>query len=143
MTVMLSMTARDAMLRHAAGSAAEVCGLLLGQGDVVERVLACANVHPDPARFFELDPAALFAAHRAARGGGPGVIGHYHSHPSGRAEPSPRDAAAAAADGAVWIVIAGGTLAAFRAVAAGPLHGRFAPLACHVTGEPPQGASDG
>ena len=48
---------------------------------------------------FAAAPAALFAALRAARAGGPAVIGHYHSHPSGQATPSATDADAAAADG--------------------------------------------
>src|SRR4051794_37907155 len=84
---------------------AEICGLLYGSllygslGRIAEAE-ACANVAADPARSFEIDPAALFAAHRRARSGGaPGadmaVIGHYHSHPSGAAVPSERDAAQA------------------------------------------------
>nr|WP_235532789.1 M67 family metallopeptidase [Sphingomonas sp. Leaf412] len=113
------------MLRHASESADEVCGLLLGRGDRVMEVRACANVAADPARRFEIDPAALIAAHRAARGGGPRVIGHYHSHPSGDATPSPRDAADAVPDGSVWIVVAGDALTAWRATADGALHGRF------------------
>ena len=125
MTLELSIADRAAILAHARASGVEVCGLLLGAGTRVSRVVPCANVATDPARFFEIDPAALIAAHRAARGGGPKVIGHYHSHPSGVAEPSPRDAAEAAPDGAVWIVVAGDRLTAWRAVEKGRLHGRF------------------
>lgn len=106
----------------------EVCGLLLGDGACVLAIEPCRNVVADPACRFEIDPAALLAAHRQARGGGPAVIGCYHSHPGGRAEPSPRDAADAAPDGAIWLVAAGDRLTAWRAVADGPLHGRFEPL---------------
>ncbi len=109
--------------------AVEACGLLLGHDLRVDAVQPCRNVAADPATRFEIDPAALLAAHRRARAGGAAVIGSYHSHPRGRAEPSPRDAADAAPDGSIWIVAAGSTLTAWRAVAAGPLHGRFEPLA--------------
>jgi proteasome lid subunit RPN8/RPN11 len=62
-------------------------------------------VAADPARSFEIDPAALFAAHRRARAGAVVVIGHYHSHPSGAAVPSARDAAQAMGDGALWLIL--------------------------------------
>src|SRR6476659_1863720 len=66
----------------------EACGLLLGRAGLIEEVRACANVHPEPARHFEIDPQALVHAHRTARAGGPKVLGYYHSHPSGASVPS-------------------------------------------------------
>ena len=84
---------------------AEVCGLLFGSEARIEAAEACANVAAEPARAFEIDPAALFAAHRRMRGGGARVIGHYHSHPSGEAVPSARDAAQAMGDGALWLIL--------------------------------------
>ena len=128
MTLTIAIADHDELCRRAAASRNEVCGLLLGNGLRVERLLACRNVAADPAVRFEIDPAALIGAHRAARNGGPAVIGHYHSHPSGDARPSPRDAADAAPDGSIWIVVAGDTVTAWRAVAAGAWHGRFDPL---------------
>lgn len=120
---------RDRIVADAVASPhAEVCGLLLGHGLRVLAIEPCRNVAADPARRFEIDPAALLAAHRRARGGGPAVIGHYHSHPSGHALPSPRDAADAAADGAIWLIVAEDALTAWRAVDDGLLHGRFQPL---------------
>ena len=98
---------------------AEICGLLLGTPDHVAEIEPCANVAPDPARAFEIDPRALFAAHRRARGGGHAVIGHYHSHPSGQPIPSPRDAAQAMGDGALWLILGGGTARAWRSVEPG------------------------
>jgi proteasome lid subunit RPN8/RPN11 len=92
----------------------EVCGLLLGEGMRVERVVSCRNVSGESARSFELDPQALIAAHRAARAGGPAVIGHYHSHPSGSAEPSERDAAAARG-GEVWMIVTSSEIRAWLA----------------------------
>jgi proteasome lid subunit RPN8/RPN11 len=52
----------------------------------------------------------LIAAARAARGGGPRVMGCYHSHPSGIAAPSSTDAAMAAHDGKLWAIVAGGAI---------------------------------
>lgn len=112
----------------AATPAVEVCGLLLGTTDQVDRALACANVAAMPATAFEIDPAALIAALRADRAGGTRVLGCYHSHPGGTPVPSPRDAAAAAADGWLWLIVGQGAAGLFRAVTDGPLHGRFVAL---------------
>ena len=122
----------DQMMAEASSSPAqEVCGLLFGVGLQVLEIEPTANVADDPARRFEVDPAALIAAHRRGRGrgGGPALIGHYHSHPGGQAEPSVCDAEMAVADGAIWLIIAGGEVTAWRAVEGGALHGRFDPLA--------------
>jgi proteasome lid subunit RPN8/RPN11 len=98
---------------------AEICGLLFGTPDRIDAAEACANVAANPARTFEIDPSALFAAHRRARGGGPAVIGHYHSHPSGKPVPSPRDAAQAMGDGALWLILGGAGARLWRSVARG------------------------
>ncbi|MBS0477586.1 MAG: M67 family metallopeptidase [Proteobacteria bacterium] len=92
----------------------ECCGLLLGQGVRIECALPAANVHPDPLRHFEIDPAALIAAYRAARAGGPQVLGYYHSHPNGRAGPSETDRRAASGDGRIWAIIAAGDVLFWR-----------------------------
>ena len=120
------------IVAHAGGSADEVCGLLFGDAGRVSAVQACANVAADPARRFEIDPVALIAAHRAARAGGAGVIGHYHSHPSGSPVPSPRDAADALTDGALWLIVAAGEVRAWCAVAEGAVKGRFDPVALNI-----------
>jgi proteasome lid subunit RPN8/RPN11 len=111
---------------------AEVCGLLFGTPDVIDALEPCTNVAAEPARRFEIDPAQLLAAHRRSRAGGPVVIGHYHSHPSGRAWPSATDAADAVADGSVWLIVAGSDVTAWRAVANGAVEGRFDPLALRM-----------
>lgn len=118
------------LIRRAAAASpgVEICGLLIGEAGRIEAGLPCANVAEDPWRSFELDPAALLAAHRAARAGGPKIMGHYHSHPGGSPTPSVRDAEAAAADGAVWLIAAGGEVRAWRAVETGSIHGRFEPV---------------
>jgi proteasome lid subunit RPN8/RPN11 len=110
--------ARDLIDRLIAEAAAapdrEICGLLFGDDGWIAEARPAANVAADPSRWFEIDPAALFAAHRAERGGGPRLIGHYHSHPGGSAEPSPRDLAAAE-PGKLWLIIGGGAIRAWIA----------------------------
>lgn len=112
----------------------EVCGLLFGTADQVVAVEPCPNVASNPARRFEIDPTRLLAAYRRGRAGGPNVVGHYHSHPTGIARPSACDAAEAAADGSLWLIVAAGDIAAWRAVAAGPVEGRFAPVTLRTVG---------
>ena len=87
--------------------AREVCGLLFGDGDRIESAEWTPNVADDPDRAFEIEPAALFMAIRLERQGGPRLIGHYHSHPNGSPEPSPRDLAAAE-PGKLWLIIGSG-----------------------------------
>ena len=70
----------------------EACGLLLGREQAIASIRECANVHPQPERHFEIDPQALIDAHRAARSGGPEIVGYWHSHPVGPPEPSATDA---------------------------------------------------
>lgn len=124
----------------AASRHAEICGLLFGDGDLIVSAQACANVAPDPSRSFEVDPGRLIAAHKAMRNGGPRVIGCYHSHPFGPSAPSARDAAAAGPDGWFWAIAAGHEIGLYRAVAGGPLHGRFEPVAFEIV--PPGCARD-
>lgn len=103
--------ALDAILAEAAHAAPEeACGLLLGADGRVLEVRPAANVAQDKARHFEIDPVALIDAHRAERGGGPRLIGYYHSHPVGPPEPSATDREQAAGDGKVWAIAAQGVV---------------------------------
>jgi desampylase len=105
----ISRALHDALLAEAAAMPhAEVCGLLFGRKGEVTAILSCHNVAEDPTDSFEIDPAALFAAHKAERAGGPRLIGCYHSHPNGTERPSARDAETAA-DG-LWVIVADGAL---------------------------------
>lgn len=111
-----------ATLRQEAAEAApaECCGLLFGargQGGGLRIMQAqpAANVAVDPLTRFEIDPAALIAAHRAARGGaGPVLLGFYHSHPNGLPRPSATDAAQASGDGRIWAIVAAGAVSFWR-----------------------------
>lgn len=92
----------------------EACGLLFGTETHIEAARPTANLHPQPLRHFEIDPAALIDAHKAARAGGPGLIGYFHSHPNGLARPSATDAAMASGDGRIWAIAAGGDISLWR-----------------------------
>lgn len=120
------------MLEQAAASPdREICGLLLGEGSRVSELVPAANVADDPSQRFEIDPMVLLRAHREARRGGGQVLGHYHSHPSGVAEPSRCDAELAHADNALWLLCTpGGDYALWRADGRG-LHDQFTQMDLH------------
>ena len=94
----------------------ECCGLLLGGGGIVEQLVLTANAASDKTREFEIDPVALINAEKVARSGGPLIIGYFHSHPNGLAEPSLTDARMAAADGRWWLIIAGDLVTCWRPI---------------------------
>lgn len=122
MTVRISRALHDQLLEIAAAAPdREVCGLLFGCPGLIESVSQTPNISNALNDSFEIDPATLIAAHRAARGGGPAIIGHFHSHPNAVLVPSQRDRDAAAGDGALWLIIAGGQVAAWRSDRAGAL----------------------
>ena len=125
MSVRIATELLARIVAEAAGSPDEICGLLFGTPATIEAAQPCRNVAADPATRFEIDPAQLLAAYRAARQGGPAIIGCYHSHPSGAAMPSARDAADAAGDGFLWLIVAGEDARLFRAVPDGEHHRRF------------------
>jgi proteasome lid subunit RPN8/RPN11 len=83
----------------------EACGLLFGTEGQIAAYHPAANVHASPETHFEIDPQALIDAQRTMRGGGPRLVGYYHSHPSGLPEPSATDRALAAPDGMVWAIV--------------------------------------
>ncbi len=130
MNLAIASTALATIVDHAAAaSPLEACGIVVGTGGSITEALPATNVAADPATAFEIDPAALLRVHREARDSGRAVVGWYHSHPNGSAQPSTTDAAGAVEDGRVWLIVAGGRISAWRATTGGILHGRFDPLA--------------
>ena len=101
---------------------------MLGQDNIVEEMLLADNVATDPATHFEIDPTILIAAEKAARDQGAALIGYFHSHPNGLAQPSATDATMTAADGRYWVILTNETVTAWRAVVNGMLHSRFDPV---------------
>ncbi|MEW4466892.1 M67 family metallopeptidase [Parasphingorhabdus sp. JC815] len=129
MTLIISSTILDDLLRYAKAVAPEeACGLLFGEGRVIQRASPTKNIAVDKQKFFEIDPAALIAAERNMREGGKAIIGYFHSHPAGSVEPSQTDASMAAPDGRIWLITNGDEVAAWQAVANGQIFGRFDPI---------------
>lgn len=111
----------------------EICGLLVGSGNDVFAIEPARNIATDPAVAFAIDPRVVIAARKRAREGGLALVGHYHSHPSGDGRPSARDAEQALDEGAIWLIVAAGTVSGWVARRGGQLHGRFNPLDLLVT----------
>jgi proteasome lid subunit RPN8/RPN11 len=87
----------------------ECCGLI--EGTIDGGVARVAALHPTPNVAdehdrFGIDPAAHIALLRKLRGSGRAIIGCYHSHPNGCAEPSERDHGSANEDGFLWLICA-------------------------------------
>ena len=111
MTTLLLLAAHRAQIESEARAAfpRECCGLMEGvrEADAI-RVIAlhpARNLSSDSDRF-EIDPADHFTAIRAARAGDREIIGCYHSHPDGKAEPSSRDSEGAWDEGFLWLIAA-------------------------------------
>lgn len=98
----------------------ECCGLLVGRREaeaiVVFRLAPSPNVaEGDRRRTFEVSPQVRFDLMRELQGGAEEIVGHYHSHPDGAAEPSATDLAMAWEPDLAWVILAvPGDAAAFR-----------------------------
>ena len=124
MDTRVSRPVLEALLAEAARAAPEeCCGLLLGEAGRIEEARPAANVAADPPAISRstLRRWSTRTARRAA--GGPQVLGYYHSHPAGPAEPSATDRAQAAHDGSVWAIVGEGGVTFWRDEGAG-----FVPL---------------
>lgn len=94
----------------------EACALLVGDERLrVTQIVPARNLAATPEREFELDPAVQFAVMRCLREQAARetngtnrqrIIGHWHSHPNGRAEPSAQDAAMIYDRSLVWLISA-------------------------------------
>jgi len=87
----------------------ECCGLIEGiwSGETAQALV----LHPalniaTAADRFEIEPGGHFTALKAARGRGHELIGCYHSHPGGVAEPSGLDLAGGGETGFLWLIAA-------------------------------------
>jgi proteasome lid subunit RPN8/RPN11 len=113
----------------------EACALLVGRQAAVTRIVPAANVAAEPRRNFEVDPTTQIRLRRQLREtpNGEILLGHWHSHPEGRAEPSATDAAMAFEPELVWLISAvhGGKAGAPAAFLPQP-GGGFLPLMLQI-----------
>ena len=89
----------------------ESCGLIEGRetedGWIATAVHEAANLAEDPARAFLIDPEVQFKLLRTLRGTASRLIGCYHSHPGGPADPSATDSAQAMETDFLWLIAGG------------------------------------
>lgn len=85
----------------------EACGLLIGNltDGVVSEIIASVNMSDSPEISFEIDPALILRAQKETRGQGQGIMGHYHSHPEGKAWPSVYDQKQNYDPTLVWLIV--------------------------------------
>jgi proteasome lid subunit RPN8/RPN11 len=101
-TLLLADELREQIAREArAAFPRECCGLIEGRALRIAALHPARNISKDD-DCFEIDPADHFRALRATRSNGRTIIGCYHSHPNGRAEPSARDGDGE--DGFLWLI---------------------------------------
>jgi proteasome lid subunit RPN8/RPN11 len=117
----------------------ECCGLIEGIAEA--DALRATTIHPArnlscEDHRFEIDPADHVAAQRAARANGHAIIGCYHSHPNGSAQPSARDKAGALEEDFVWLVCGVDQAAATHIAAFLYENGNFRALRLQVTPAP-------
>jgi desampylase len=90
----------------------ECCGLIEGRRAdddwYVVQLHEMPNIADDPQRHFLIDPQPQIQLLRRLRGTDGAVIGCFHSHPNGRAEPSATDLKRAFEDQFVWLIAGGG-----------------------------------
>jgi len=149
MILLPSALAGELRLALAAAYPNEGCGLLVGrrQDDRVEvtALAPSANLAPDPAHRFEIDPALRLRLQRELRGSGEDIVGLYHSHPDGAAAPSDTDARMAWEPELIWLIAAvrADGVAALRAWRLADGGGRFTEIAlAHAAPAAPGGATE-
>jgi len=89
----------------------EACGLLAGRESaddvLVTRMVETENLAPAEAPDrFELDARVHLRLQRDLRGSAEEILGVFHSHPSGRPEPSETDRVQAVYPGWIWLITA-------------------------------------
>jgi proteasome lid subunit RPN8/RPN11 len=90
----------------------ECCGLLFGrrteEGWQIAQTYAMRNTSAKPELGFEFEAREQLRAYREAESAGLEIVGHYHSHPNGRAGPSPTDLQIAREryDRGLWLILA-------------------------------------
>jgi proteasome lid subunit RPN8/RPN11 len=95
----------DAITDHARRDAPkECCGLLVGTVQRIDESVPMTNRAAGATRF-QVDPGEHIALNRRLRGSGRQVVGVYHSHPRGPAEPSPVDVREAHYPEFVYVIV--------------------------------------
>jgi [CysO sulfur-carrier protein]-S-L-cysteine hydrolase len=83
----------------------EVCALLGGDGSGPRTHYPVANVAGNPQQAFLMEPHAQLRAMREMRRAGERLVGIYHSHPEGPAQPSETDLSQAAYPDVLYFIV--------------------------------------
>lgn len=99
----------DAAIDHAReGAPAEVCGVLggdRGPASHARTLHRAENVATNPRVEYRIDPTEQLSLMEAVEADGQEVVGFYHSHPRGPAEPSPTDRRRATWTGRSYVIV--------------------------------------
>lgn len=103
--IRMPATLVDALVAYALdGLPNEVCGILAGTDDRVERVVPLTNAAASP-EFYETVPEEQLAAYTDIYEAGLVALGVYHSHPASPARPSATDRTCARDPDAVYAIV--------------------------------------
>lgn len=91
---------------HAARAPYELCGALLGMAGRVTGFVPLENRSHTPETRFFITAADVLRIEKEAEAHGAQLVGFYHSHPRGTAEPSPVDIEAAL-PGYIYLIASG------------------------------------
>ena len=104
----------DRIRAEASHSQAEICGALIGDGHFVTAAVPLANHSGHTHDSFYIPAEEVLRLERAADLEGLMLMGFYHSHPNGDAEPSATDVHEAVPGYVYWIVSGSGDVRAWR-----------------------------
>ena len=103
----------DILQQAATAHPEECCGLLIGDNNTVQTLLASPNVSQgDKTKTFEIDPKIRFKQIRES--GERALLGFYHSHPNGTPYPSETDRSMVYEPELIWVIATLKEIKAFR-----------------------------
>ncbi len=91
----------------------EACGILAGRENQVEKVFSCKNVSNNPTSRYTIAPEELIYVFNSVEEQGLEILGFYHSHPSGPANPSNIDLSEATWDGCSYVILHPGNISSW------------------------------
>ncbi|RMG70161.1 MAG: M67 family peptidase [Nitrospirae bacterium] len=93
------------IIEHAQeGYPEEVCGILAGDDEGINRLFRMTNVEHSPVSYF-MDPKEQFQVMKRMRQEGLKMLAIYHSHPDSQAYPSQKDVSLAYYDDVAYIIV--------------------------------------
>ena len=107
---LLTTTVAALIAEASASPDREVCGLVWASADwpgdgAVEHVRPLRNVHPDPAKYYRVSTSDLREAYREMDDLDGEPVAWYHSHPSGKSDPSETDMQGAMDPGMHYLIL--------------------------------------